>query len=129
MTEITPRTAYDRIGGADGIHRLTQRFYALMDELPEAAACRAIHPESLENSEQKLFEYLSYWLGGPPLFVERHGAPMMKRRHMHAPIGGNEATGWLICFHRAWTETVTDPELGREVLPRVNELALHMRNQ
>ena len=100
-----------------------------MDELPEAAACRAIHQASLAESEQRLFEYLSFWLGGPPLFTERHGPPMLRARHEHAPIGNNETVGWLVCFHRAWTETVEDPELGKEILPSVNSLALAMRNR
>jgi hemoglobin len=124
-----PISPYERIGGAAGIRRLTGRFYALMDELPEAAACRAIHQASLEGAEQKLFEYLSYWFGGPPLFVQRHGAPMLRARHLPAAIGAEEAAGWLLCFHRAWAETVEDPDLGAEILPRVTALALHMRNK
>lgn len=121
-------SAYDRIGGAEGVRRLTRRFYALMDSLPEAAACRAVHPPSLERAEQRLFEYLSGWLGGPPLFVERHGAPMLRRRHFSARIGTAEVDGWLLCFLRAWKETVTDRALGEIVLPQVERLAHHMRN-
>ncbi len=121
-------TAYARIGGEDGVRRLTRRFYALMDELPDAAACRAIHPPSLVKSEQKLFEYLTGWLGGPPLFTDRHGPPMLRRRHLPARIGTEEAAGWLLCFHRAWAETVEDPELGDSVLPRIDALGAHMRN-
>lgn len=122
-------SAYDRIGGEAGLRRFTQRFYALMDTCPEAAACRAIHPPSLAPAEQKLFEYLSGWLGGPPLFVTRHGPPMLRRRHLRAPIGDEEAVGWLFCFHRAWADTVEDPDLGALVLPRVDALAAHMRNR
>lgn len=42
-----------------------------MDTLPKAAACRAEHPPSLANAERRLFEYLSGWLGGPQLHIER----------------------------------------------------------
>ncbi len=122
-------TAYARIGGEAGVRRLVARFYQLMDELPEAAACRAIHPPSLVESEQKLFEYLSGWLGGPPLFVEKHGPPMLRRRHLHAPIDTPEIDGWLTCFLMAWLETVEDKELGPQVLPQVENLARHMRNR
>ena len=127
-TETKP-SAYERIGGAPGVRLLVDRFYALMDELPEAAACRAVHPPSLEGSAQKLFDYLSYWLGGPQTYVEKNGHPMLRARHLHAPIGNNETIGWLVCFHRAWTETVADKALGEEILPSVNNLALHMRNR
>ncbi|RAI60003.1 group II truncated hemoglobin [Roseicella frigidaeris] len=122
-------TPYARIGGEAGLRRFTRRFYALMDSLPEAAACRALHPESLAGAEQKLFEYLSGWLGGPPLFTDKYGPPMLRRRHLHAPIAGAEIEGWLACFRRAWAEEVADPTLGPLVLPQVEGLARHMRNR
>jgi len=90
---MSETTAYARIGGEDGVRRLVHRFYELMDTLPEAAACRAIHPPSLAGSEEKLFLYLTGWLGGPPLFTDRYGHPMLRRRHLHAPIAGPEIEG------------------------------------
>ena len=56
-------TPYDAFGGDDFVRKLCARFYGLMDTLPEAAACRAVHPPSLVRAEQKLFEYLTGWLG------------------------------------------------------------------
>lgn len=122
-------TPYDLIGGADSVRRLVLRFYGLMDVLPEAAACRAIHPEDLGESRQKLFEYFSGWLGGPPLFVERRGPPMLRARHLHAPIGGAEIDGWLACFRQAWRESVDHPGLTQALMPKIEALALHMRNR
>jgi len=121
-------TPYERMGGEAGIRRLTHRFYALMDTLPEAAACRAVHPPTLANAEQRLFEYLSGWLGGPSLYIERHGRPMLRRRHLRAAIGAEEVRGWLLCFHRARDEQTTDAALGEDVLPRIEKLAYHMQN-
>jgi len=120
---------YQKLGGEAGLRRLTRRFYALMDELPEAAACRAVHPLSLDGSEQKFFEYMAFYLGGPPLYLERHGHPMLRARHLHAPIGTAEIAGWLACFHTAWAEQVgCDPAMDAAVLPRIAHLAEHMRN-
>ncbi|TCZ66131.1 group II truncated hemoglobin [Roseicella aquatilis] len=129
MTDETAPTPYDRIGGEAGVTRLVRRFYELMDSLPEAAACRAVHPPSLAGSERKLFEYLSGWLGGPPLYTSKHGHPMLRRRHLHAPISGPEIEGWLLCFRRAWAETVEDAALTAALLPQVEGLARHMRNR
>mgnify|MGYP001765854476 CR=1 FL=1 len=126
---IEPATVYARIGGEAGVRRLTGRFYALMDELPDAAACRAIHPSSLEESEQKLFEFLTGWFGGPQLFVERRGAPMLRQRHMIAEIGPAETDGWLLCFRQALAETVADADIREAILPQVEKLAHHMRNR
>ncbi len=122
-------TPYERLGGEDAVRRFTRRFYALMDREPEALAARAIHPADLAESEQKLFEYLTGWLGGPPIFVERRGPPMLRARHLHAPIAGPEIAAWLHCFRRAWAETFDDAELTAHILPQVEKLALHMRNR
>lgn len=125
-TRVTP---YELVGGAEGVRRLVVRFYDLMDELPEAAACRAIHPADLSESRQKLFEYFTGWLGGPPLFVERRGPPMLRARHLHAFIAGPEIDGWLACFRQAWRETVDHPALTEALMPKIEALALHMRNR
>jgi hemoglobin len=126
---VKEESAYHRIGGASGIRLLTRRFYELMDQRPDAAACRAIHPPSLVKSEEKLFEYLSGWLGGPPLFTDKHGAPMLRRRHLPAAIGSDESHGWLACFNQAWSETVADQTLGDVILPKLETLGIHMQNR
>lgn len=121
-------TAYDRLGGDPWVRRFVARFYDLMETLPEAAPARAIHPDNLFDARQKLYEYLTGWLGGPPLFVSRHGAPMLRSRHLHAPIDDAEVAGWLACFHQAWRETVDDAEVTALIVPRIEALALHMKN-
>lgn len=127
-SSVTEVSLYLRIGGEDGLRRLTRRMYQLMDELPEAAACRAIHPPDLSGSEQKLFEFLSGWLGGPPLFVERRGAPMLRRRHFIAEIGPAERDGWLVCFERALDETVENPALRELLREPTRRMAFHLQN-
>ena len=122
-------TVYDLIGGEQGVRALTRRFYALMDTLPEAKAARAIHPGSLAESEEKLFEFMTGWLGGPPLFVERRGPPMLRARHLHAPIGPDEIEGWLACFRQAWAELAPPDAVTEAVMPKIEALARHMHNQ
>lgn len=129
MSEAGNTPLYDLIGGENTVRLLVQRFYALMDELPEAKACRAIHPPSLERSEQKLFEYLSGWLGGPPLYTSKYGHPMLRRRHFVAPIGAEERDGWLLCFETAVGETIDDTRLRDALMAPVRQLAMHMQNR
>ena len=119
---------YDLLGGEVVIQKLTSRFYELMDSLPEAAACRAIHPADLGPARQKLFEFLSGWLGGPPLFTDKYGAPMLRRRHFSAKITAVEAEGWLLCFRQAWSEAISDIALTAQIMPRIEALGQHMIN-
>ena len=59
MAETETTTLYEAIGGDPTVRALTRRFYELMDTLPEAARCRAVHPPDLSGSEEKFYEYLT----------------------------------------------------------------------
>lgn len=122
-------TLYEAAGGDAGVRALTRRFYQLMDTLPEAARCRAIHPADLAGSEEKLYEYLTGWLGGPPLYTDKRGHPMLRRRHFDAAIGPAERDEWLLCFVQALEETVPSAGLRKIILEPVTRLAHHMQNQ
>lgn len=122
-------TLYEAIGGDDTVKALAKRFYQLMDELPEAKACRDIHPPSLQGSEAKLYDYLTGYLGGPPIYVEKHGHPMLRRRHFVATIGAAERDGWILCFKQAMNETIANPKLREIIWPPIERLAYHMQNQ
>ena len=127
MTEKT--SLYEAIGGKPAVERLTARFYALMDTLPEAKATRDIHPADLADSEEKLTEYLMMWLGGPQTFIEKRGAPMLRRRPLPFEIGTAEIEGWLACFRQALDETVPQAQLRDLIWQNVERLGHHMRNR
>jgi hemoglobin len=125
MTE----TPYQRIGGEPAIRSLVNRFYELMDELPEAYAARKIHPDDLRHSGDKFVMFLSGWLGGPDLYVEQFGHPMLRRRHMPYPIGKQEHDEWLMCMRTAMDETVADEELRDQLYQAMLPIASHMMNR
>lgn len=120
---------YTRIGGDTAIRRLVARFYELMDELPEAYAVRKIHPADLTESGNKLFDFLSGWLGGPQRYIEKHGHPMLRRRHFPYAIGPQERDEWLLCMHQALEETVADVPLRTDLYLQFAQLGEHMRNR
>lgn len=122
-------TLYEAIGGDQTVRALCRRFYELMDTLPEAKNCRAIHPPDLSLSEEKFYDYMTGYLGGPPVYVEKHGHPMLRRRHFVAPIGAQERDEWLLCFRRAMEDTVEHPKLREIIMVPVEKLAFHMQNQ
>lgn len=120
---------YERIGGEQKVRELTHRFYQLMDELPEAHAIRKMHPASLQGSEDKLFKFLSGWMGGPQLFIQEHGEPMLRRRHLPFPIDNEARDQWLMCMNLALQEVVADEQLRNELNAAFAKVADHMRNQ
>lgn len=120
---------YDRLGGEAAVRRLVDRFYDHMDTLAEAAELRALHPPSLDSSRDKLTWYLTGWLGGPPVYVERFGHPRLRARHLPFPIDTRVRDQWMRCMRRALAETVTDDELRAFLDETLDRLADHMRNQ
>jgi hemoglobin len=122
-------TLYQAIGGEPVVRALTTRFYELMDTLPAAARCRAVHPPTLEGSREKLYEYLSGYLGGPPLYTEKRGHPRLRSRHLDAAIGPAERDEWLLCFRRAMEDTIANEKLQAIIWDPVERLAHHMQNK
>ena len=120
---------YERIGGEDKVRQLVDRFYDHMDELPEAWDVRKLHAEDLANSRQKLFDFLSGWMGGPQLYVEKHGHPMLRCRHLPFPIDNNARDQWMHCMQQALEEVVDEPRLRQELYQAFLKVADHMRNQ
>ncbi|WP_223871533.1 group II truncated hemoglobin [Candidatus Dactylopiibacterium carminicum] len=122
-------TPYDALGGEAAMRALVDRFYELMDELPEAQPARRLHPQDLGEVRQKLFEYFSGWLGGPPLFETKYGHPRMRARHMPFAIGSAERDAWLLCMKQAFEEVLPAGEVRDAFWRRVLGLADFMRNQ
>lgn len=124
-----PTTPYALIGGDATVRKLVRRFYELMDTLPEAYGIRKLHPADLTGSEDKLYMFLSGWLGGPQLYVEKVGQPFLRKRHLPFPIGSDEAAQWMLCMRQAMSECIADEGLRAKLDKALNDLALHMRNQ
>ena len=93
--------SYQAAGGIDGLRRLVADFYRIMDEWPGAARIRAMHPEDLDTSADKLACFLSGWLGGPRLFAERYGSIAIPAFHAQWPIDEAQAEAWLTCMAQA----------------------------
>ncbi|MBS7725181.1 group II truncated hemoglobin [Pseudomonas lalucatii] len=85
----------------DGLRRLVDDFYRLMDQQPAMADLRRLHPADLAPARDKLGCFLSGWLGGPKLFAERYGAIAIPAFHAQWPIDERLAALWLSCMEQA----------------------------
>ncbi len=124
-----PPIPYELLGGEAGVRELVDRFYDYMDSLPEARDIRALHARSLRASREKLFLFLSGWLGGPDLYVQKYGHPMLRRRHLPFPIGVKERDQWMLCMRRALADMDIDDTLRARLEQAFMQTANHMRNQ
>jgi len=129
MENTSTTTTYEKIGGEATVSRLTARFYELMDSVPQFAELRAIHPESLAGSQEKLFMFLSGWMGGPDLFVENYGHPRLRARHMPFTIGVRERDQWVACMALAMEDVGLSEDIRKVLLHNFFNTADFMRNK
>ena len=120
--------SYRAAGGLDGLRRLVDDFYRIMDESPAAAELRRIHPADLSASRDKLTCFLSGWLGGPPLFEQKRGPPRLRMRHAPYTIDGQARDEWLLCMRLALTEQVPDMDFRAALQLAFEQMADHLIN-
>lgn len=126
---MNEQTTYDRIGGEPGVARLCDRFYELMDSVPQFAELRALHPQDLQGSRDKLYMFLSGWFGGPDLFVEKFGHPRLRARHMPFAIGTKERDQWVACMVLAMEQVGIEEGVRKKLLQNFFNTADFMRNR
>jgi hemoglobin len=122
-------TAYSLIGGTESIRQLVDRFYDLMELEPAYAVIRQMHPADLSTSRDKLNLFLNGWMGGPELYQEKYGHPMLRARHLPFPIGSVERNQWLECMQRAMDEVAIDAQLKARLHESFFATADWMRNK
>jgi hemoglobin len=122
-------TPYEMVGGDAKVRQLVERFYELMNTAPEFNAIRALHPPTLEGSTEKLYLFLSGWLGGPALYADKFGHPMLRARHLPFTIGEAERDQWMACMTRAMEDVGIEPALRDALRDAFFKTADWMRNR
>ncbi|WP_199153106.1 group II truncated hemoglobin [Chromobacterium sp. ASV23] len=129
MSEVQEMTPYQLLGGEGVVRWLTDRFYDIMDSEPAAKPLRDMHPADLSGSRQKLFMFLSGWLGGPSLYMEAFGHPRLRMRHMPFAVDEAARDQWMLCMRQAVSELVVEDWLKDKLLEAFYNTADFMRNR
>ena len=123
------QSIYDAIGGIDKIDELVDRFYDLMSLEPIFSDLRAMHPQDLASSREKLKFFLTGWMGGPDIYSPKYGHPMLRARHLPFKIGLKERNQWLACMYKAMEECAIDGSAAKQLEESFFNTADWMRNQ
>jgi len=127
MSEM--KTPYERIGGEQSVRRLCQIFYQIMCDTPQTQLIRALHPKDIKISEDKLYLFLTGWLGGPPLYTDVYGHPRLRARHLPFKIGVEERDQWLYCMAQALKKMDLEQIFAEQLMSSFVQTADFMRNQ
>ncbi len=120
---------YEQIGGEATVRALSKAFYQHMNDEADFAGIRRMHGDDLAHIEQVLFEFLSGWLGGPQLYVEKYGHPRLRQRHLPFSIGVAERDQWLQCMDKALVEVGIAELLRADLQQAFFKTADFMRNR
>ncbi|PYI50822.1 globin [Paenibacillus flagellatus] len=119
------KSLYESIGGAETVRRLVEAFYPNVQADPDIGP---LFPEDITPVMEKQYLFLTQFFGGPPLYSEQYGHPMMRARHLPFPITPERADAWLRCMKRALEEIGLSPEWRDIVLERLKAPAYHFVN-
>ena len=115
--------------GMETLRNLVETFYDIMDSDPKAQPIRAMHPADLTSAREKLFMFLTGWTGGPQLYIERYGHPMLRKRHLPFAVDESECDQWMYCMIKAMHPLKMDETLMTKLAEQLYGVADFMRNQ
>jgi hemoglobin len=129
----TQTTFYELLGGEPSatakIRQLVETFYDIMDSDPKVVGLRAMHQADLTETREKLFMFLTGWTGGPQLYIERYGHPMLRARHLPFSIGTSERDQWMYCMIKAMHQLQIEEPLMVKLAHQLYGVADFMRNR
>lgn len=123
-------TPYDRLGGAEAVRAIVDRFYDLVESDPAYAALKAMHGEDFGPVRHALAQFLIAWSGGPrDWFTRRPGACIMSF-HRALPVTSETAAQWAHAMDRAIAaDPGLEPETARLVADALDRMCRAMAAQ
>jgi hemoglobin len=120
----------DRIGGEPQVRLLVNRFYDLIETLPQGAAIMEMHQKGhgLAHVRPEQFNFLCGFFGGRRYYHEAHGHMNLREIHAHVEIRARDAEDWLAVMERAMGETGVGEREREEIMLTFRRAALMLVN-
>ncbi|EJY55493.1 globin [Alicyclobacillus hesperidum URH17-3-68] len=118
-------TVYEAIGGEATMRKLVESFY---DKVAADTLLRPLFPPTFDDVKERQFWFLTQLFGGPRLYTERRGQPMLRARHLPFPITTRHAQAWLRCMASAMADADIPTPAREAMLQRLTATAYHMVN-
>ncbi|WP_397537293.1 globin [Rummeliibacillus pycnus] len=119
-----PIIPYEEIG-KEKLYKLIDIFYSKVAKNPKL---KPIFPDDLSETARKQKQFQTQYLGGPNIYTEEHGHPMLKARHMPFKITPERAQAWLECMSEAMDEVGLEGKFRDVYYQRLVLTAHHMIN-
>jgi hemoglobin len=117
---------YDIIGGDKQIRKIVETFYPKVQQHPLLAP---LFPADIQPVMEKQHQFMTQLFGGPHLYSDQYGHPMMRARHLSFPIDRERADAWLACMRETLAEVGLAEPLQNMLMERFTGMAYHFMNR
>jgi hemoglobin len=113
--------------GEDGFRRLIAAFYR---RIPADDLLGPMYPlHDLAGAEERLRDFLIFRFGGPHVYLEKRGHPMLRRRHAPFPVDLAARNRWMKIMDEALVETELPSEAATTLRAFFDSVATFMINR
>lgn len=122
---------YDRVGGENGVRALVETFYDIVEKEPEGQVLHILHMrgQGVAHSRIEQFNFLSGFLGGPRLYVEKFGHSDVRKMHEHVEIDAEARDAWLKCMSIAIDRVGLTADVKEALMAHFEPVAAKLKNK
>jgi len=119
------------MGGEEPLKLLVKTFYDIIENDPDGELVHDLHIKGNGMNHTRLaqFEFLSGFLGGPQLYVDRHQYSNIRYIHEHMEIGEEEIEAWLLCMNKAMNQLNYEESLKEQIITTFTRAASIVKNK
>ena len=107
---------FQAVGGKEGLHALVTDFFHFMGTEPQFKRLYDMHPADTDMSIDKLYRFLTGWMGSDKLYSQKYGSIQLPRAHMHLDVIDEDKKAWLDCMEMAMNKQGFHSELKEYLL-------------
>jgi hemoglobin len=122
---------YDRVGGEAGLRTLVETFYDIVEFEPAGRVLHILHMRGhgVAHSRIEQLNFLSGFLGGPRLYVEKYGHSDVREMHAHVEIDAEARDAWLNCMSIAIDRVGLPADVKRDLMTNFTRVAFQLKNK
>lgn len=122
---------FHRLGGADAVRAIVERFYDAMER--DEPALAALHQRDdaghvSRAARDRFALFFIGWLGGPQDYIAQHGHPRLRMRHALVRVDVAMRDAWLHAMGAALDASSVQGDLREFLDARLGEVANFLRN-
>lgn len=127
----TTQTLYERVGGETVLRTLVETFYDIVEFEEQGRELHVLHlrGHGVAHSRIEQFNFLSGFLGGPRLYVERFGHSDVRKMHEHVEIFAKHRDAWLECMSTAIDRVGMPSDVKSELMQHFTRVATMLVNR